>query len=457
MDRIEELRTALNVKNSNGKKSLKHSVKHANFLPFQTRNPERAKFGNGFDPILGEIFRKLEGTQLNDNLEVESLIEEITSKVEINTEDKPALQGILASYLGQSSSMRMFHPLIFNYISLSSNKEAVGEKDIAQYIVDSLLGDSEDLRGIMALTDKEHVLTRLICSNLPELPKGEAGNKYAPAFTYVESVFKEDLAFLVGNREFFISHINLFIAYYYFYSVTQFTLKLNQFENMEPTTPTPLYYNVDWENSNRSRLAVTKGFKTILESARRLLIHINTLEQLNILMGTKNLHYAELMDKFKELDEVEQKEIVASFNEWIVEYSDVAIGSTEGIDEAANLEQCMHILHHQIVKAYEKGSMQGPKSRYALALTEIGRLYFLKTRGSLGHTLNVTQDFLLLLTAISVKYEKISLKQLFIEYEKRGVYFDRYSRESIVELLNKLNLIEKKSDSGDAQYVKPIL
>ena len=51
----------------------------------------------------------------------------------------------------------------------------------------------------------------------------------------------------------------------------------------------------------------------------------------------------------------------------------------------------------------------------------------------------------------------ISLKQLFIEYEKRGVYFDRYSRESIVELLNKLNLIEKKSDSGDAQYVKPIL
>ena len=43
------------------------------------------------------------------------------------------------------------------------------------------------------------------------------------------------------------------------------------------------------------------------------------------------------------------------------------------------------------------------------------------------------------------------------EYEKRGLFFDRYSKEEIIKLLTKLNLIDKKSDSGDAQYVKPIL
>lgn len=457
MDRIEDLRKSLNVKNSNGKKSLKHSVKHANFLPFQTRNPERAKFGNGFGPILGETFRKMDGSQLNENLDVESLIEAICNKVEVNSEDRPALEEILGSYLGQSSSIRMFHPMVFNYISLSSSSEAVGERDIAQYIVDSLLREEESLNKITELTDKEHVLTRLICSSLPKLPKDKVESKYAPTFAYIQSVFHDDLAFLVANREFFMSHINLFLAYYYFYSVSQFTLKLNQFENMDSSRPTPLYYNVDWESSNRNRLAVTKGYKTITESARRLLIHINTLEQLNIILRTKNLQYKELMDRFNDMDEQEQEEIIEAFNKWIVEYSDVAVGSVEKISEAKNFEECLHILHNQIVKAYEKQSMQGPKSRYALALTEIGRLYFLKTRGSLGHTLNVTQDFLLLLTAISVKYEKISLKQLFVEYEKRGVYFDRYTRESIIELLNKLNLIEKKSDSGDAQYVKPIL
>jgi DNA phosphorothioation-dependent restriction protein DptG len=71
--------------------------------------------------------------------------------------------------------------------------------------------------------------------------------------------------------------------------------------------------------------------------------------------------------------------------------------------------------------------------------------------------LNVNQDLLLLLTALSLKDERKSLKQVFVELENRGMYFDRYSREEIVKLLDKLNVLDKKSDSGDAQYVKPIL
>ena len=64
---------------------------------------------------------------------------------------------------------------------------------------------------------------------------------------------------------------------------------------------------------------------------------------------------------------------------------------------------------------------------------------------------------ILLLTAVSIKKDKISLKALFKEYERRGVFLDKYSKGEIIELLSKLNLIDKKSDSGDAQYVKSIL
>ena len=38
--------------------------------------------------------------------------------------------------------------------------------------------------------------------------------------------------------------------------------------------------------------------------------------------------------------------------------------------------------------------------------------------------------------------------------EHRGLFFDRDSKNKIIELYEKLNLIEKKSDSGDAQYVR---
>ena len=62
-----------------------------------------------------------------------------------------------------------------------------------------------------------------------------------------------------------------------------------------------------------------------------------------------------------------------------------------------------------------------------------------------------------MITALCVKEDRIKLNDLFKEYERRGLFFDRYSKEEIINLLNTWNLIDKKSDSGDAQYVKSIL
>ena len=52
---------------------------------------------------------------------------------------------------------------------------------------------------------------------------------------------------------------------------------------------------------------------------------------------------------------------------------------------------------------------------------------------------------------------KIRLSKLFDEFEKRGLLFDRESKKKITDLYEKMNLLEKRSDSGDAQYVKSVL
>ena len=62
-----------------------------------------------------------------------------------------------------------------------------------------------------------------------------------------------------------------------------------------------------------------------------------------------------------------------------------------------------------------------------------------------------------MLVAVSITQERIELKQLWEELEKRGVWLDHHSKEEVVKMLDKLNYMEKKSDSGDAQYVKTIL
>ena len=67
----------------------------------------------------------------------------------------------------------------------------------------------------------------------------------------------------------------------------------------------------------------------------------------------------------------------------------------------------------------------------------------------------LSQELLLFLTRICIgTEEKIRLKTLWDKFKNRGIVFDETTKLEITKLFEKINLIEKKSDSGDAQYVK---
>lgn len=453
---IEELRHSLNIKEKNGKKALKHTInKKTAFFPFQTRNPERAKFKEGFASITGEFFRNLNGEILTKDLDKEKIIDDICNQVQFNYDsDREDFKRLLESFLYKNHAIKLFHPMMYKYIPLSESKESLGEKEIAKYLYDAFMTkEINSLSSIEELTEKEHVLINLIQRNMPRLETKEHPTKYSPALPFIRDLFKEDVETLLTNRDFFMKNINIFLAYYYFYSTTQLSIKINQFGFMDSSSPKPVYYNLDWETSNRNRPAVTTGYKFIFDTSRKILAHVNVQEHLNFLMETENMTYNDLHDKFSSMIEYEKLRILRGIHAWTLEYSEIVLGTSDGIEYKDSWEEATRQLYRQISSGLSKET----KYRFALAIHEIGKQYFLKTRGSLGNTLNVTQDFLILLTALSVKHERISVKQLFIEFERRGVFFDRYSREKIIELFNKLNLIEKKSDSGDAQYVKPIL
>ena len=72
--------------------------------------------------------------------------------------------------------------------------------------------------------------------------------------------------------------------------------------------------------------------------------------------------------------------------------------------------------------------------------------------------LNLSEETLIFLTKLSIKdQDQMRLKDVFKAFEKRGVFLDSASKEQVATYYEKLNLIEKKSDSGDAKYVKRIL
>ena len=147
-----------------------------------------------------------------------------------------------------------------------------------------------------------------------------------------------------------------------------------------------------------------------------------------------------MVQYFETLSESDKKDFIKYFKLWI-DY----LRSEEGLDSQIlpnDFSSLLHFYFKTIEESYKsKQSRQGPISRYPKPIEDLGRKYFLKRRGRYGYMFNMNQEMLILITALCIKEDKIKVTQLFEEYERRGIFFDRDSLDKIVDLFNKLNLI----------------
>ncbi|MBY0078483.1 DNA phosphorothioation-dependent restriction protein DptG [Priestia aryabhattai] len=455
---LQELKNALSIKNE--KAGLKHTInRKSTFLPFLTRGTERPKFRKGFEGVLGGFTRYISHNELREELDLERLINNVSNLVDVKPEDQSYFHEILRMFLQQKNGkIKVFHPHIFQYLPYSSGPEMKGEQEIAKFLADILTDNDSEFKSLFKNHSSDDLVAKLILNELQGLENIERKKKYISKLPFLSEIFKKDFLFLVKHEDYFKDHYELLLSYYYFTYITQLTLKLAQQSKATYYNSNEVYYTLDWEATSKNRKGYGYGYHMIKDTARNLLIHINTLEHLNTLMGTKNSQsYSELLDTYEAMPQEQKELFLKLLEQWITEYRLHSLLPEEDKTFSSTYQSLTDNLFSSIEEAYQKPSMQGPRNRYSLSIEEVGKKYFLKTRGSLGYMLNVSQDLFLLLTALCLKNERKSLKQVFFELEKRGMYFDRYSKEEVVKLLDKLNLLDKKSDSGDAQYVKPIL
>jgi DNA phosphorothioation-dependent restriction protein DptG len=213
-----------------------------------------------------------------------------------------------------------------------------------------------------------------------------------------------------------------------------------------------LYYILNWESASKKRKSYEIGYyKEIKSKSTQLLSQVYATEHLNFLFGVEGKTLNQLKIIFEDLDETNQNKLAEVIRKWIKEYRENR--ELEVLNTNNNYGELVLALINSIGDAIGDAT----KSRYRISFDEVGKKYFLKSRGSLSFVGNITKDFLLFLTTISVKDNRIKVKELFNRFEKRGIYLDRYSKKEALGFLNKLNVLDKKSDSGDAQYVKTIL
>lgn len=448
----------------------KHDVgKVVDILPYVTKRSKAIR-GN-FDEVLGEYVRNICGLQLQDEQNTgddlsfspeNPFIEQIMSKIDYDSNAEYDLERFLNQYLfGKDNKIKPIHPYLFNYAPVPDKKEL---QKYAQFIKDTLVRDEVSISSVFNNKDSEDILTELILSQL-EIPEKRATTKYQPLLEFLATSYQEDLLFLSEYKDYFLKSFSLLTHFYTFMYVCQLVVKFEQFDEADYSQSIPLYFALEWESISKRRKAADdlEGFRRIKEKAPHLFVHIHTMSQLsnNKLQSVepdskKNLrfmHYREIKELVNESDIGTSEQFFEDVKEWINRYSDIWSKRVTPKETPTDVPRAFKTLF----SCLKEGMNAEACKKFGENIEDLGAEVFLKNRGSVGAVLNMSHEMLLLLTAVCVKKERMPLNRLFEEFEKRGVAFDRHSRKTIMELFDSHNILDKKSDSGDAQYVKPIL
>lgn len=441
---VKELKQLLKYSEKEASITYEHIFFNIKTLPFFTRNPERAKFKDGFRGVLGALSRISMGKEVGYELEVANISSYIEENVEADFEKDSFINLMLQDSLYDTLNSHHF----LQYYPLSSNEEQKGEIEIATF-----LNAMFDLRNFKPWTESllqsgaTNLVEKIVIDSLPQLEEKE--NKLRSFIVLNEEYFRKigqrDMQVLLSNKEFFKRNVELFFMYYYFFYVTQYILKMNKKNPSEH--PEKMFYVLDSEKITSTRETVKRGYGQVTNERKGLLARQDYLNYLNVLVGNKEEYY--FNQEFNSLDEAEERKLAQNLNEFNEFYARLKDKEKNSSDLEDNKEYLFNWLKEDLKPE--------TTTRYNKSIDEIAKTHFIKSRGRLGNTLNLKDDLLILFTVLIVNEEKMLISKVFEEFERRGMFFDRYTRDEITEVYSKMNILEKKSDSGDAQYVKPIL
>lgn len=453
-------------------------------FPFKT-NPSGDVFNEdfkSFQGVIGELFRLVDNkTQLEVDTKGESyktflkasIIENALKKVETKNKEefKTMLQNL---FFEEDNSLMKFNVKTIYYMNFIHPNNAI--KDLSKFIIDIFLKDDTLMTSLKEKKENDNILHQLIVECLPELSDVKAKSssiQYSNLFPGINDLFKADFSFLSNDVSFLLKHIEDLFKYYCFFYFTQVSLKLNSFGSGD-TEVEPIYFSLDWETLSESRLSAHKtGWKQLNRNFESIFAHANALELLNyIIIDNQNIgDYHQINTLYQTLNNEEKnvfKIKIESLNKFYTSHitnfntganwDDCEIKLQNAIENKKieeEFELQMFSFWYRIKYQFENSPRNKPYFDYSKWLSSFSKVNYTKNRGRLGATTVLSQEMLLFLTRLSIGDEsKIRLKTLWDNLKLRGIVFDESSKLEITKLFEKINLIEKKSDSGDAQYIK---
>lgn len=432
-------------------------------MPYNTQYKEKHKSEvESFDEVVGEFSRCITNKKCPKQVLINEYKEAIINSIRMDKKNRAVMNDLITKLFFKNDRLSNFHPKTLNYnIPIQSNKK------LGKFLFDVLFDENEFTKKLIdkAYNDEsENILLKLMVKNLPELSEvGEKKQEYKGGVPYIKQVFMEDFNFLINDAEQYSKNIEKLLKLYYMIYVSQESMVLRQGFEAELDEPIEIYYALDWENVSKGRACLNLGWKKVESNVLTLFSHANTLDLINHNKEGREYSYVEFKQRFSEMSLDEKEDFVSDMTKLIELYKEsLPDGKWEEFEyrsKSDNKEE--DIIYNLFGAVYHQFERSGRKERqrdYGTWFVEFCKSNFLRTRGRYGLVFNLREEYIILLTKLIIKdEEKIKINTLFEELRRRGIMLDKESQSKLTELYEKLNILEKKSDSGDAQYVKRIL
>ncbi len=448
-----------------GNRFTHNAAKKIKLFPFvaTTSNPFIVK---SLTNVVGEWLRMIKKQKLQSR-QVDDIIESIAETVDVNEEIKEKFVHVIKELYWDKNNQ--IHPNSIDSMIYAPISDA-NEERMAEYLV-SVLSVNGNLREIVEKAmeksaQQTNVLEKAVMEALREgCIESDSKESYFKLHTAAGDLFAGDLCFVLDNISRTKEYLVELLEFYYFFYTSQACLLLDRFEHGSRIEIIPLYFRLDWEKTNKARDCYKYGWIALEPSINNLFYHAITLDILNQNDSAERYDYIAI----KTVETEDNTNLMAAQIQGATDLYRNAIAAKA---DAAELEEINGIIKlHELgpvfsevrylydsIKVHFKHTNRGVPDRYAKRFSEYCNENFLKSRGQCGNMLTITEERLIFLTKLAIKdQDQMSLNSVFEQFEKRGVYFDSPSREEVIKFYLKLNLIDKKSDSGDAQYVKRFL
>lgn len=447
----------------NGTNFTHKSAQHIKLFPFTANNT--ATIITSFSAVIGEWLR----LACNQNKVPESM-EATLSKLadsmdDIGAYEKEQLLQIARSIYWDDDKKHSLRPKSITAMCYIPCDDQTALKT-AQYLY-SVLADNENLSNVVNQAAEHaikevNVLEKAVFEALQAKIEPPAPiDPYYIVHLAPQKIFMKDLKFILKNTARTKEYLVDLLEFYHFFYTSQTCLALSRFEHGDRYEIVPLYFSLDWERTNKARECYRSGWQQLLPAIKQQFYHAVTLEILNQNPTGEQFDYIALRDYVQKTG---MEEEVAAQIRSVCDLYRNAISDCSELNDLQKNEQLgtvfseVNYLYESVRTQFRNTGRGRVSDGYVKHFETFCHDRFLKSRGASGLMLNITEEFLIFLTKLAIHdEEKLSLNEVFRQFELRGVFLDQPSKDEVVQFYTKLNLIEKKSDSGDAQYVRRIL